>query len=126
MLAAICHSLQAHAYMIQVVAREPGAQVVVRVTRRLLHAGCHPAMLCVLTCAHVAWLLAAAAGVPKEVGEGEKRVAVTPTVVKTLLKQGFKEVLVESSAGEASEFTVSVSCVCVVCVCVWLVLVWLL
>lgn len=41
-------------------------------------------------------------------GEGEKRVAVTPTVVKTLLKQGFREVLVEAGAGDASEFSVSV------------------
>jgi NAD/NADP transhydrogenase alpha subunit len=48
--------------------------------------------------------------VPKETDAGEKRVAVTPTVVRTLLKQGFKEVLVQSSAGEASEFTVSAVC----------------
>jgi NAD/NADP transhydrogenase alpha subunit len=46
------------------------------------------------------------AGVPKETFEGEKRVAITPTVVKTLLKAGFKEIRVEKSAGEASDFTV--------------------
>jgi NAD(P) transhydrogenase len=45
--------------------------------------------------------------VPKETFEGEKRVAITPTVVKTLLKAGFKEIRVEKGAGEASEFTVS-------------------
>lgn len=43
---------------------------------------------------------------PKENFDGEKRVAVTPTVVKTLIKSGFKEVRVERGAGEASEFTV--------------------
>jgi len=43
-------------------------------------------------------------GVPKEIFDGERRVAVTPTVVKTLLKQGFKDVVVESSAGERAEF----------------------
>jgi NAD(P) transhydrogenase len=49
-----------------------------------------------------------AAGVPKEIDQGEKRVAITPAVVKTLLKQGFKDVLIEKGAGEASEFSVSV------------------
>jgi hypothetical protein len=49
----------------------------------------------------------ASAGVPKEVFDGERRVAVTPTVVKTLLKQGFKGVLVESGAGGKAEFNVS-------------------
>lgn len=44
-------------------------------------------------------------GVPKETFAGEKRVAITPTVVKTLLKAGFKEIRVEKGAGEASEFT---------------------
>jgi hypothetical protein len=46
------------------------------------------------------------AGVPKEMDDREKRVSITPAVVKTLLKQGFKEVLVEQGAGEASEFSV--------------------
>lgn len=44
---------------------------------------------------------------PKEIDQGEKRVAITPAVVKTLLKQGFKDVLIEKGAGEASEFSVS-------------------
>jgi hypothetical protein len=51
--------------------------------------------------------LSDAAGVPKEIDQGEKRVAITPAVVKTLLKQGFKDVLIEKGAGEASEFSVS-------------------
>lgn len=55
------------------------------------------------------------AGVPKEVEDGEKRVAITPTVVKTLLKQGFKQVVVESGAGEASEFTVRWPSLCRCC-----------
>lgn len=46
-------------------------------------------------------------GVPKENFDGEKRVAVTPAVVRTLLKSGFKEIRVEKRAGEASEFTVN-------------------
>jgi NAD/NADP transhydrogenase alpha subunit len=37
----------------------------------------------------------------------EKRVAMTPAAIKTLLKQGFKEVIVEKGAGDASEFSVS-------------------
>lgn len=45
-------------------------------------------------------------GVPKEMDNLEKRVSLTPAAVKTLLKQGFKEVLVERGAGEASEFSV--------------------
>lgn len=48
-----------------------------------------------------------AAGVPKEVDDREKRVSMTPAAIKTLLKQGFKEVIVEKGAGEASEFSVS-------------------
>ena len=43
---------------------------------------------------------------PKETESGEKRVAITPAVVKTLLKQGFKEVVIEKGAGDASEFSV--------------------
>jgi len=46
------------------------------------------------------------AGVPKEVATGERRVALTPTVVGSLLKQGFKQVLVEAGAGAAAEFSV--------------------
>jgi NAD/NADP transhydrogenase alpha subunit len=46
------------------------------------------------------------AGVPKETFQGEKRVAITPTVVKTLLKAGFQEIRVEKGAGEASDFSV--------------------
>lgn len=44
-------------------------------------------------------------GVPKEVDNLEKRVSMTPAAIKTLLKQGFREVLVEKGAGEASEFS---------------------
>lgn len=44
-------------------------------------------------------------GVPKETFAGEKRVALTPQGVATLLKEGFKQVLVESGAGAAAEFT---------------------
>lgn len=53
-------------------------------------------------------LISGPAGVPKEQFDGEKRVAVTPTVVQTLLKSGFREVRVERGAGEASEFAVCV------------------
>ena len=42
-------------------------------------------------------------GVPREVKEGERRVACTPQTVKTLLRQGF-EVVVEPGAGEAAAF----------------------
>ena len=42
-------------------------------------------------------------GVPKEIHDGEKRVATTPDVAKQLIKLGF-EVLVESGAGEGSSF----------------------
>jgi NAD(P) transhydrogenase len=45
--------------------------------------------------------------VPKETFENERRVSLTPAGVAALLKQGFKEVVVESGAGEASEFNVS-------------------
>lgn len=37
-------------------------------------------------------------GVPKELFEGEKRVAITPKYVKEFRKRGF-DVLVESGAG---------------------------
>jgi len=43
-------------------------------------------------------------GIPKEIHDGEKRVATTPDVAKHLIKLGF-EVLVESSAGEGSHFS---------------------
>lgn len=52
------------------------------------------------------------AGVPKEVDDLEKRVSMTPAAIKTLLKQGFKEVIVEKGAGEASEFSVSTELQC--------------
>jgi NAD(P) transhydrogenase len=45
--------------------------------------------------------------VPKETFENEKRVAITPVVVETLLKQGFKSVVVEKGAGATAEFLVS-------------------
>ena len=41
-------------------------------------------------------------GVPKEIHEGEKRVATTPEVTKLLLKLGF-EVVVQSGAGSAAK-----------------------
>lgn len=47
------------------------------------------------------------AGVPKESFEGERRVALTPAGVAALKKAGFKEVLVESGAGAAANFSVS-------------------
>jgi NAD(P) transhydrogenase subunit alpha len=43
-------------------------------------------------------------GVPKEVHDGEKRVATTPDVTKQLIKLGF-EVAVESGAGAGSNFS---------------------
>ncbi|NWT51913.1 NNTM protein, partial [Erythrocercus mccallii] len=43
-------------------------------------------------------------GVPKEIFENEKRVALSPTGVQALIKQGFN-VVVESGAGEASKFS---------------------
>lgn len=42
-------------------------------------------------------------GVPKELLEGEKRVAITPKYVKEFRKRGF-DVLIESKAGEEAEF----------------------
>jgi NAD(P) transhydrogenase subunit alpha len=42
-------------------------------------------------------------GIPKEVGAGEQRVAVSPSSVKQLQKLGF-EVLVETGAGDAAGF----------------------
>lgn len=43
-------------------------------------------------------------GVPKEIHDGEKRVATTPDVAKQLIKLGF-EVLVEAGAGEGSSLS---------------------
>ncbi|KAF4804663.1 NAD(P) transhydrogenase, mitochondrial [Turdus rufiventris] len=43
-------------------------------------------------------------GVPKEIFENEKRVALSPAGVQALVKQGFN-VVVESGAGEASKFS---------------------
>ena len=44
-------------------------------------------------------------GVPKETLSGESRVAQTPDSIKLLLKEGFREVLVEASAGASAQFT---------------------
>lgn len=46
-------------------------------------------------------------GVPKETFEGEKRVALSPAGVSTLLKAGFQGVLIEKGAGAGAKFTVS-------------------
>lgn len=43
-------------------------------------------------------------GVPKETLDREKRVALTPAGVTALLKAGFQDILVQSSAGEAAKF----------------------
>lgn len=43
-------------------------------------------------------------GVPKEIFQNEKRVALSPAGVQALVKQGFN-VIVESGAGEASKFS---------------------
>uniref|UniRef100_A0A670JNU8 proton-translocating NAD(P)(+) transhydrogenase n=1 Tax=Podarcis muralis TaxID=64176 RepID=A0A670JNU8_PODMU len=43
-------------------------------------------------------------GVPKEIFQNEKRVALSPAGVQALVKQGFN-VVVESTAGEASKFS---------------------
>lgn len=42
-------------------------------------------------------------GVPKEIHEGEKRVAMSPEATKQFTKQGFK-VVVEAGAGEGAKF----------------------
>ncbi|TPX35102.1 hypothetical protein SmJEL517_g02470 [Synchytrium microbalum] len=44
-------------------------------------------------------------GTPKEVYFNEKRVAITPENTALLLKKGFKQVLVQSGAGSAAEFS---------------------
>lgn len=43
-------------------------------------------------------------GIPKEIFQNEKRVALSPAGVQALVKQGFN-VVVESGAGEASKFS---------------------
>lgn len=48
------------------------------------------------------------AGVPKETFSGEKRVALSPAGVASLLKAGFGGVKVEKGAGAAAKFTVSI------------------
>lgn len=48
-------------------------------------------------------------GVPKESFEGEKRVALSPDGVASLVKQGFK-VHVEKGAGFGAKFSVSHCC----------------
>lgn len=47
------------------------------------------------------------AGVPKETLENEKRVALSPAGVATLIKAGFQGVVIEKGAGAAAKFTVS-------------------
>lgn len=47
-------------------------------------------------------------GVPKESYKGEARVALSPAGVSSLLKAGFKGVIVDSGAGEGSKFQVSI------------------
>jgi len=47
-------------------------------------------------------------GVPKETYKGENRVGLSPAGAAALLKAGFKGVVVDSGAGEASKFTVRV------------------
>ena len=46
-------------------------------------------------------------GVPRETFENERRVALTPAGVASLLKAGFKNVVVESGAGALANFSVS-------------------
>lgn len=50
------------------------------------------------------------AGVPREIFEGECRVALTPAGVAALKKAGFKSVVVEASAGAAANFSVRLPC----------------
>lgn len=47
------------------------------------------------------------AGVPKETFENEKRVALSPAGVATLIKAGFQGILIEKGAGAGAKFTVS-------------------
>lgn len=46
------------------------------------------------------------AGVPREIYEGERRVALTPAGVAALKKAGFKSVVVEAGAGALANFAV--------------------
>lgn len=48
-----------------------------------------------------------AAGVPREIFENERRVALTPQGVAALKKAGFKSVVVEKGAGALANFSVS-------------------
>ena len=48
-----------------------------------------------------------ATGVPKETFENEKRVALSPAGVATLVKAGFQGILIEKGAGAGAKFTVS-------------------
>lgn len=43
-------------------------------------------------------------GVPKEIYQHERRVAITPANVKLLKKKGFRDVIVERDAGVAAQF----------------------
>ena len=45
-------------------------------------------------------------GVPKETFDGEKRVALSPAGVSTLVKAGFQGVLIEKGAGAGAKFAV--------------------
>lgn len=44
---------------------------------------------------------------PKESFEGEARVSLTPSAVQSLIKAGFKAVVIESGAGMGAKFSVS-------------------
>jgi Alanine dehydrogenase/PNT, N-terminal domain len=46
-------------------------------------------------------------GVPKETADSEKRVALTPAGAASLIKAGFKGVIVEAGAGAGAKFSVS-------------------
>lgn len=67
--------------------------------------------LSLISHAHVLFLLVSAGipykqitvGVPKEIFQNERRVAISPAGVQALIKQGFN-VVVESGAGESSKF----------------------
>ncbi|KYQ89126.1 NAD(P)+ transhydrogenase [Tieghemostelium lacteum] len=43
-------------------------------------------------------------GVPHEIYQNEKRVALTPENVKTLMQKGFKEIYIEEGAGKGAKF----------------------
>lgn len=71
----------------------------------------HHERIASLRCAAVSFLFASAGipykqltvGVPKEIFQSERRVALSPAGVQALIKQGFN-VVVESGAGEPSKF----------------------